>query len=55
MSPFEKWLVCIGGFKVSPRSVLPLGKEGEQVLQVQRGEGGAGAVRRIIIESAAEF
>ena len=29
--------MCIGGFRVSPQGVLPLGKEGEQVLQVQRG------------------
>lgn len=28
MSPFEKWLVCIGGFRVRPWGVLPLGKEG---------------------------
>ena len=31
--------MCIGGFRVSPRGVLPLGKEGERVLQVQRGSG----------------
>lgn len=45
--------MCIGGFRVSPRGVLPLGKKGERVLQVQMVL--RGAVRRIIIEGAAEF
>ncbi len=44
--------MCIGGFRVHPRGVLPLGKEGAGSTG---SEGGAGAVRRIIIESAAEF
>ena len=54
--------MCIGGFRVRPRGVLPLGKEGERVLQVQMVlqvlrvlRVLRGAVRRIIIESAAEF
>lgn len=45
--------MCIGGFRVSPRGVLPLGKEGGAGSTGL--EGGAGAVRRIIIERAAEF